>query len=137
MRYCKEQHADADLDPFSLQLLIVLSIPAAALGIPFALSHPILCIVLPLVVYYNPSLQEVVKPLLTALLQVILSGLRPAGSPKSAAFPWQQASSRHLKTPATNRNQLGALTLADSGLMLIQGSGLRATLQPYLATCLA
>lgn len=73
-----------------LQLLIVLAIPAAALGIPFALGHPIFCIIIPLIVFYNPRLQEVVKPLLTALLQFVLSGLRPAGSPKSAAFPWQQ-----------------------------------------------
>lgn len=80
----------ADLAFWCLQLLIVLCIPAAALGIPFALSHPIICIVIPLIIYCNPSLQEVVKPLLAALLQLILSGLRPAGSPKSAAFPWQQ-----------------------------------------------
>ena len=79
-----------DLAFWFLQLLIVLFIPAAALGIPFALSHPIICIVIPLIIYYTPSLQEIAKPLLAALLQLILSGLRPAGSPRSAAFPWQQ-----------------------------------------------
>ena len=75
-----------------MQLLVVLCIPAAALGLPFILSHPLTCIVLPLVVYFTPGLQEVVKPLLSALLQLILSGLRPSGSPKSSAFPWQQVS---------------------------------------------
>jgi hypothetical protein len=80
-----------------MQLLIVLCIPAAALGLPFILSHPLTCIVLPLVVYYTPGLQEVVKPLLSALLQLILSGLRPSGSPKFGAFPWQQVS-QHIRS---------------------------------------
>ena len=75
-----------------LQLLIVLCIPAAALGVPFALSHPLFCIVLPLVAYYTPGLQEVVKPLLAALLQLILGGLRPSRSSRFEAFPWQQVS---------------------------------------------
>ncbi|KAL0053641.1 hypothetical protein WJX82_008741 [Trebouxia sp. C0006] len=85
--------------PFNQQLLVVLCIPAAALGLPFILSHPLTCIVLPLVVYFTPGLQEVVKPLLSALLQLILSGLRPSGSPKSSAFPWQQANQSPYASP--------------------------------------
>ncbi|KAL0020593.1 hypothetical protein WJX77_008638 [Trebouxia sp. C0004] len=84
---------------FNQQLLIVLCIPAAALGLPFILSHPLTCIVLPLVVYFTPGLQEMVKPLLSALLQLILSGLRPSGSPKSSAFPWQQANRSPYASP--------------------------------------
>ncbi|DBA87179.1 TPA: hypothetical protein ACH3X2_005183 [Trebouxia sp. C0005] len=80
-------------------LLVVLCIPAAALGLPFILSHPVTCIGLPLVVYFTPGLQEVVKPLLSALLQLILSGLRPSGSPKSGAFPWQQANHSPYASP--------------------------------------
>lgn len=85
--------------PFNQQLLIVLCIPAAALGLPFILSHPLTCIVLPLVVYFTPGMQEVVKPLLSALLQLILSGLRPSGSAKSGAFPWQQANHSPYASP--------------------------------------
>lgn len=73
-----------------LQLLIVLAIPAAALGIPFILSHPIICIALPLLVVYTPGLRAIAAPLAAQLLQLILSGLRPSGSPRSDTFPWQQ-----------------------------------------------
>lgn len=84
---------------FNRQLLIVLCIPAFALGVPFALEHPIFCIVLPLVVYYTPGLQDVVKPLFASLLQAILSGLRPSGSAKSGAYPWQQANPTSWTSP--------------------------------------
>ena len=73
-----------------LQLLLVLSIPALALGLPLVLGHPIIFIVMPFVVYKTPALNSLVEPLLTPVLQSILSGLRPSGSPRSEGFPWQQ-----------------------------------------------
>ena len=73
-----------------LQLLVVLAVPLAALGVPFILGHPVVCIVLPLVIYYTPGLRAIAAPICTALFQMLLSGLRPSGSPQSEAFPWQQ-----------------------------------------------
>lgn len=72
------------------QLLVVLAVPLAALGVPFILGHPLVCIVLPLIVYSTPGLRAIAAPICTALVQLILSGLRPSGSPRSEAFPWQQ-----------------------------------------------
>lgn len=84
---------------FNQQLLVVLAVPLAALGIPFIFGHPLVCIVLPLIVYCTPGLRAIAAPVCTALLQLILSGLRPSGSPRSEAFPWQQANTGAWSSP--------------------------------------
>ena len=73
-----------------LQLFLVLSIPAVALGIPVLLKLPAVLVVLVVAVWRIPFLYNIVQPVLSLVIQSLLSGLRPSGSPKSGAYPWQQ-----------------------------------------------